>query len=79
MVKQLYETISGITALNQSGPGSNGNETKALGLDPHHQMGLYHIQDTHWGGYLIPLQRCSWCILQSPQILKYVESGQEPL
>ena len=34
-------------------------------LWPHHQTVQCHIQDTHWeGGGLIPLQRCSQCVLQ---------------
>ena len=33
-------------------------------LEPHHQIVECHIQDTHWGGDLTPLQRCSRCILQ---------------
>ena len=45
--------------------GSNGNQgvfhilqsSSITGTSP-------HIQDTDWGGSLIPLQRCSQCILQ---------------
>ena len=36
-------------------------------LEPHHQIVYCYIQDTHWGGVLPPLQRCSLCILQ-PQL-----------
>ena len=39
---------------------------KAPKLETHHQMVLWHIQDTHIGGgkSFTFLQRCSWCILQ---------------
>ena len=30
---------------------------KAPGVEPQHQMGLCHIQDTRWGRSLIPLQK----------------------
>ena len=33
-------------------------------LESHHQIVSYHIQDTHWGRGLTPLERSSQCILQ---------------
>ena len=48
------------------------SKTPAL-LEPHHQIVLCHIQDTHWGS-LTPLQRCSWCIWQ-PQLTGPVPRG----
>ena len=49
-------TLSGITAMGQSGTGIQGysHSAKAPGMEPHHQMGK---------GVLLPLQRCSQCIL----------------
>ena len=38
-------------------------------LEPHHQIVYCHIQETHWGRGLTPLQRCSWCTLQPPSRL----------
>ena len=49
----LDRALSGATTPGQSGPGSDGNEgvpkAPAL-LEPHHQIVLCHIQDTHRGG-----------------------------
>ena len=41
-------------------------------LKPHHQI-VCHIQDTRWGGGLIPLQRSSRCILQPQPTGQYTE------
>ena len=35
--------------------------------EPHHQIVLCHIQNTHWWS-LTPLQRCSLCILSPSQL-----------
>ena len=69
----IDRTLSGTTTLDQSEPGSDGSKRvfhipqtsplDCLVLYPGHSLG--------GGGVLIPLQRCSWCILQ-PQA-----SGQQ--
>ena len=41
-------------------------------LEPHHQIVLCHIQNTHRGGGFTPLQRCSQSILQ-PQPTEQAE------
>ena len=68
-IEPIDRTLSGVTALVQSGSGSDGNEgllhipqsssiTEASPSDS-----LMSYQDTHWGR-LTPMQRSSWCILQ---------------
>ena len=50
---------------------------KALALlEPHHQIVLCHIQDTHWGWGLTPLQRSSLYFLQ-PQPTEQALFGWE--
>ena len=41
-------------------------------LEPHHQIFYCHIQETHGGDGLIPLQRSSRCILQ-PQLTGQID------
>ena len=58
--------------LGQSGPGSNGNEgvlhihqsPRITGTSPSDCLESYTRHSLGRGG-LTPLQRCSWCILQS--------------
>ena len=52
-------TLTGTTTLDQSGPGSNGNEglrhisqSSRSGTSPSDDLGI--IQDTHWGEGLTP-------------------------
>ena len=65
----IDRTLSGATTLGKSGPGSDGNKgvlcilKVPVLLETHHQIVLFHIQDTHYGSFT-PLQRCSQCILQ---------------
>ena len=43
------------------------------GLEFHYQMVQCQIQNTNWRG-LIPLQRCSWCILL-PQLMRLISAS----
>ena len=67
----IDRTLSGASTLDQSGPGSDGNEGVLLlpqissitGASPSDCLASY--QDTSlWSGVLTLLKRCSWCILQ---------------
>ena len=65
-IQPIDRTLSGATILGQSGPGNEGvlhipqtsSITRTSPLD-------CLVQDTLGGGVLTPLQKCSWCILQS--------------
>ena len=70
----IDRTISGVTILGQSGPGSNGNEgvlcisqnSSITGTSPSDCLVSYPGH-SFWG--LTTLQRCSQCILQHPNRL----------
>ena len=75
-IQPIDRALSGATILGQSGPGSNGNEgvlcipqnSSITGTLPSVFLVSYlghSFVCVLWGG-LIPLQRCSRCILEAP-------------
>ena len=66
----IDRTITGVTILGQSRPGSDGNERApaypkaSVLLEPYHQIISSDISGQSLGGFY-HLGRCSWCILQT--------------
>ena len=63
----IDRTLSGATTTGLSGPGSNGNEDvfSIIGASPSVCLMSYPGHLLGGGKSRIPLQKCSWCILQT--------------
>ena len=74
----IDSTLSGATTPGQNGSGSNGNEevlhipqsSSITGASPSDYLVSY-IQDTRWGGGLLPLCRDAVGVFYSPSWLRW--------